>query len=474
MATYRRKRITLLTSNPGVSPMRNRVFLQNSVSLAIALLLVMLFGTTATPAHAQSPITATANAELLAESPRRVNFTVEASSSAGDLVEARIYYQPVGSGARISEPLEVSPAPSLSLTHEWNMQNNGIPPGTQVEYFWRLRDSAGNSFDTPTQFLTPLDSRFDWQTIEDEDLAISWYDGGEAWGQEMFNTGQAALAQLEEELGAELTSQVRLVAFGNESDFRGAFPPQQDWIGGQAFPDLGVTVQIIGEGEQGWMETVLFHELSHLVFAQATDGALVNPPSWLDEGLAMYNEPGEGRGSAGTVERAAEDNELLPFSRLQGNFGADGRAVGIAYAQSEMIVTYLLEDCGQDGFKAMIDNLVADMTMDEALTAACGYDSLTLFNTWRATLPNAPEPVEPSDNPGNNSTDPTDSGDPQDDPAPDDNTDATSQEAEETDNQRLRTFIGVIAIVGACMLVVFGTAIVFILFKIMRPQGRGA
>lgn len=468
MASYRRKHITLLTSESGISTTRNRVFLKNSVSFAIALALLFLFGFSASPTNAQSPITATANAELVSESPRRVNFTVEASSSAGDLVEARIYYQPVGSGARISEPITVAPAASLSLAHEWNMQNNGIPPGTQVEYFWRLRDSAGNSFDTPTQFLTPLDPRFDWQTIEDEELAISWYDGGEGWGQEMFNTGKAALAQLEEELGAELTRQVRLVAFGNENDFRGAFPPQQDWIGGQAFPDLGVTVQIIGDGEQNWMETVLFHELSHLVFAQATEGALVNPPSWLDEGLAMYNEPGEGRGSAGTVERAAEDNELLPFSRLQGNFGADGRAVGIAYAQSEMIVTYLINDCGQDGFQAMIDNLVADMTMDEALTAACGYDSLTLFTTWRATLPNAPEPVEPTDpSDDNTTTEPTDTTD----STPNENQGNDSSSADEGDNQRARTFIGVVAIVGACMMVVFGTAIIFVLFRLMRSQG---
>lgn len=468
MAPFRRNFFHVLTPAGRNATQKNRVLLQNPVFFTIAFIALALFLATATPAHAQSPITATANAELVSETPRRVTFTVDASSSAGELVEARIYYQPIGSGARISEPLEVTPAASISLSHEWNMQNNGIPPGTQVEYFWRLRDSAGNSIDTPTQTITPLDPRFDWQTLEDEELAISWYNGSEAWGQEMFDTGKAALAQLEGELGAEITRQVRLVAYTRDSDFRGAFPPQQEWIGGQAFPDLGVTVQIIGENERNWMRTVLFHELSHLVFAQATEGALVNPPSWLDEGLAMYNEPGEGRGSAGTVQRAAENNDLLPFSRLQGNFGADGREVGIAYAQSEMIVTYLIEECGQDGFKAVIDNLVADMTMDEALTDACGYDSLTLFNTWRATLPNAPEVVNPpTDNGNNSSTAPEEN-----DPVPDSNESTATQDTGSEDTQRLRTFFGVVAVLGTCMLVLFGTAIVFVLFKVMNPQRR--
>jgi hypothetical protein len=439
--------------------------------LSALLAALWLFFALATPGAAQSPITATAGAQLLPDPPRRLSFTLEASSSAGELVEARIYYQPVGSGARISEPLQVTPGASLSLEHEWNLQSNGIPPGTQVEYFWRLRDSAGNSFDTPAQSATPLDPRFDWQSVEDGELSVSWYDGGDGWGQEMFDTGKQALAQLEEELGADVTRQVRLVAYGSESDFRGAFPPQQDWIGGQAFPDLGVTVQIIADGDRDWMRTVLFHELSHLVFAQATEGALVNPPAWLDEGLAMYNEPGEGRGSAATVRRAAENDDLLPFSRLQGNFGADGREVGIAYAQSEMIVTYLIDECGSDGFRAVVDNLVADMTMDEALESACGFDSLGLFTSWRATLPNAPVPESPG-SPADDvesGSEPQDTGDEQNEPA---DGEGASQPDDQDNSQRVRTFIGIVAVAGACLMVIFGTAIVFILFKLLRPQNR--
>jgi hypothetical protein len=40
------------------------------------------------------------------------------------------------------------------------------------------------------------------------------------------------------------------------------------------------------------------------------------------------------------------------------------------------------------------------------------------------------------------------------------------------DNQRLRTFIGIVAVAGACLVVLFGTAIIFVLFKLLRPQSR--
>lgn len=408
--------------------------------------LLMLLGS-AHAAHAQEPITATSEATLLSEMPRRALFTVEATSSAGNLTEARVFFQPVGSSARVSEPVTFDPAPTIQLEHEWQMQTNGIPPGTEVESFWRLTDSAGNSFETPKQRTIFLDPRFTWQTVEDDELAISWYDGGADWGEEMFETGKEALGELENSLGTEVTRQVRLVAYGTNTDFRGTFPPQQDWIGGQAFTNLGVTVQIIGDGEQGWMRTVLFHELSHLVFAQAMEGALVNAPSWLEEGLAMYNEP-DSRGSAEQVREAAKDDELLAFSQVQGNFGADGRTVGLAYAQSEMMVTYLIEDCGEDGFRAMVQNLVADMTMDDALEAACGYDSRTLYNNWRQTLPNAPDPT-------------TSGGE---EPA--------IGEPSSTD-EGLPTWLAFALFAAFCVTGLILLAIIFVLFRLLRPQ-RGA
>ncbi len=149
-------------------------------------------------------------------------------------------------------------------------------------------------------------------------------------------------------------------------------------------------MQIIEAGNDSWMRTVLFHELSHLVFHQAMEGAMASAPSWLEEGLAMYNEP-ESRDSEDRVREAAEAGQLLRFSQLQGNFGADGPTVGLAYAQSEMLVTHLIDGCGRDGFQTFIRNMVDDdQSVDSALEAACGFTSETLYNDWRQTLPNAP------------------------------------------------------------------------------------
>ncbi len=421
----------------------------------LILLLLFLALSSAPVAYGQSPITATQSAALLPELPRRLSFTLEASSSAGNLSEARIFFSPTGTSVRTSEPIQFDPAPTVSLSHEWNMQLNFVPPGAEIEFFWRLTDSAGNTLETEPQRIVAIDPRFEWQTLEDEELAIHWYAGDAAWGQEMFDTGKQALAQLEEELGTDITEQVSLVAYNSSDDFRAAFPPQQDWIGGQAFPDLGITVQIIGAGERDWMHTVLFHELSHLVFHQAMEGALASAPSWLDEGLAMYNEP-ESRGSAQEVERAAESGDLLRFSQLQGNFGADGPTVGLAYAQSEMIVSYLIDDCGTEGFRAFIRNLVdEDRSVDASLETACGYDSETLYNDWRQTLPNAPAVTDEGASEGEIV--------PPVEPAP------PAQTQTQPPAANRGALLGLL-MAGLCAAGISGFGILFIAIRLLRPQ----
>ncbi|MDQ4078012.1 MAG: peptidase MA family metallohydrolase [Chloroflexota bacterium] len=401
-------------------------------------------------AHAQEAVTTTQDATLLPDMPRRLRFTLDVNSSEDDIVEARVFFSPTGTSVRTSERVEVVPARTVDLSHEWNMQQNGVPPGAEIEYFWSVTDSEGNTIETEPESIVALDPRFEWKTIEDEELAIHWYDGDEAWGQEMFDTGKQALAQLEEELGTEIERQVRLVAYASGNDFRGAFPPQQDWIGGQAFPDLGITVQIIGAGDRNWMQTVLFHELSHLVFHQAMEGAIANTPSWLDEGLAMYNEP-VSRDSAERVRRAAESGELLPFSHLQGNFGADGPTVGIAYAQSEMLFTYLIEDCGQEGFREFIHYLVdEDLSVDNALENACGYDSETLYSNWRQTLPNAPVP---------NMTEVEGEAPP-----------APGTAAPIVEPTGARTLLLAVLAGGLCLVALSVIGIIFIVLRLLRPQ----
>ena len=51
--------------------------------------------------------------------------------------------------------------------------------------------------------------------------------------------------------------------------------------------------------DESWVDVVMPHELTHLVFDTAVDNPYHFPPRWLNEGLAVYLSQGFGRPTAG-------------------------------------------------------------------------------------------------------------------------------------------------------------------------------
>lgn len=343
--------------------------------LALALLLLLAAGVSAQTTDNVSIETATRN-----EFPRALIFELSATGDV-ELIDTRLFFRPAGTSFWSSEPVEITPGTSITAEYEWFTENQVLPPNLLLEYRWRLETAGGETIETDLQQVEFTDTRFDWQRLTSDRLTLLWYEGDQAWGEEMFATAQQAMAEIQDDLGIELEQPVRIVVYGNKSDFQGAFPPQQAWIGGQAFPSMSITVQIIGPGEHSWMQDVIPHEISHLVFHHATADALANPPSWFDEGLAQYHEPGE-FDQHERLKRAGDAGELLPLSRLQGNFGADHGAVNLAYTQSWAMVDYLIRDCGKDGLHTIIEKLNEDRSVDEALETACGYDEQQFYDQW--------------------------------------------------------------------------------------------
>ncbi len=52
---------------------------------------------------------------------------------------------------------------SLNLTGEVSRY---LPPGTEVEYYYEIRDSLGNMLQTDPTVVVYEDTRFDWEEIK--------------------------------------------------------------------------------------------------------------------------------------------------------------------------------------------------------------------------------------------------------------------------------------------------------------------
>ena len=116
------------------------------------------------------------------------------------------------------------------------------------------------------------------------------------------------------------------------------------------------------------------HEYTHLALEDRLNH--VEPPRWLNEGLAMYIAFEWGWASNIALSQAAVFDMVVPLREIEKiNRFPEGRA-RTAYAQSFMAVKYLLEQYGFDSFNILLDNLKNRASIDEALMAATGsnYD----------------------------------------------------------------------------------------------------
>ena len=125
-----------------------------------------------------------------------------------------------------------------------------------------------------------------------------------------------------------------------------------DWAGG-AFDG---TVRVpIGDFEldEGALRRVLRHELVH-AFVHAVGGGSV--PGWLNEGLAQWLEEGRAEQLAGAREALAGE-VLFPLERLQGSLASwsDAREIGLAYAQSLLLVEHLEQHYGERVLFALVE-----------------------------------------------------------------------------------------------------------------------
>ncbi len=327
-----------------------------------------------------------------------LTFNLSAESTAADIVEVYLVYQVVGQIAASRNQAEFTPGKTIEAEFELDQTKpeNYMPPGTELEYWWRIIDAAGNELETEKQSLLYLDDGHEWQTLENDRLTLYWYEGDESFGQAMFERANQALDTLESDAGITLEKPIKIFVYADYNDLHNAISATSpEWTGGQALPTYGVVMMGVDPNQLEWGLRATSHELSHLVIHQATD----NPyrpylPRWLDEGIAVYNEdPDELVEDFRPIfEQAVESDELLTLRSLASPFPADPYQANLAYGQSGAVVKFIIDTYGREAMAELLDIFAEGALDDEALEQALGVNTNGLDNAFRASLGLPPWP----------------------------------------------------------------------------------
>jgi hypothetical protein len=314
------------------------------------------------------------------------------------ITAARLFYNVAGQIATARGDAKFDPATHVDASFTINQTKDYMPPGTELQYWWQITDETGQSLKTDKQTLVYMDDRHPWQKLSNDRLTLYWYDGGQSLGQALFDQANKTLDQIEADTGVKVKMPIKIFIYGSYSDLHDAIAVgSQEWTGGQAFTDQGVVVIGVSPDNLGYGLIATPHELTHLVIHQATKNPFGDIPTWLDEGLAVYfsgelDASGMGYNDRGLVAAAAKDGQLMTLQTLSSSFPADPNQTTLAYAESGVVVEFIIKHYGKDAMFKLLNVFAQGSTYDDALKQALGVDMHGLDNVWRQSLGAPPLP----------------------------------------------------------------------------------
>ncbi len=342
------------------------------------------------------PYAASAQGELsiitssvAAEYPMNLRFNVSVSGNE-NVTDIRLHYSVEHDGfADVTSEvyLDFTPSQRVDTGWTWDMRKTGgLPPESRLTYWWTARDTRGNTTATSPAVFQFDDKRYSWQTLTEGMVTIKWYSGDKTFAGKIMSSAQEALGRLEKSIGAKASKPVKIFIYANANDLRGAMIFPQEWTGGVAYTAYRVLAIGIAPDALAWGQRAISHELTHLIVHQVTFNPYGDLPTWLDEGLAMYNEGPLESSFQAVMEKAASQGTLISVKSLASPFSATTELSYLSYAESYSVVEYLVTEYGQGKMLALLDTFRKGSTYDNALQQVYGFDMVRLDALWREYL----------------------------------------------------------------------------------------
>ncbi len=284
-------------------------------------------------------------------------------------------------------------------SHSEGLVRGQIPPASRIRWWWSLEGRQAAELQGPVEERTYLDERFDWQSMESEDLRIWWYDQPPEFAASVRDSARRSLDALEALFGGGFDRRVEIVCYRSQADLRPALVDRGETYEAR-LATLGARVAddilILDAGTRSQeFEEVLAHELSHIALNLYLEESYIDAPLWLDEGLAMYIEGPLDAEEREVLDRAIVTDELMSV-RSMSSFPGDASLVVLAYAQSQDLVSFMIQSRGLVPMRELLTRIGSgEASVDEALESIYGYDQLGLYQAYRESHSLDPaQPVE--------------------------------------------------------------------------------
>lgn len=215
-----------------------------------------------------------------------------------------------------------------NLTYVYNLASRPLRAFSEIVYRYRVELEGGETYTSPDFSFRYVDNRYTWQTLEDEGFLISWYESEVDFAQEILDAAQRGEADFEILLpqAKDDTQPISIYAYASASELQSTLMMTgQTWVAGHVDPAIGSIVVSLPPGSARPLEInrQIPHEMAHILLYRVMGDGYQNLPRWLNEGIASQMEASPNPDYPLYLEKAYEDQGLIPIEELCVRFPSD-------------------------------------------------------------------------------------------------------------------------------------------------------
>lgn len=222
----------------------------------------------------------------------------------------------------------------------------------------------------------------DWNTDKSTHFIIYYKNAPDRFLDELIDQAEGYYNKIADDLGFRRynfwlwDNRAKIYIYDNAQDYQIA-TGKPSWSSGCAYPREKVIHTF--PYAKNFFNTILPHEMGHIIFREFV--GFDNPaiPVWLEEGVASYQQDLRFSTAGIMIKEALAKNRFIPLKKLaelDPLSMTDTELVNLFYAESVSILDYLVKEFGQDRFMLFCQGLRDKQNLEKALLLAYPFKNI--------------------------------------------------------------------------------------------------